>query len=99
MLGRGLRRARFAILWEHLWPALATMATAIGLFLALSWLGLWQAFPPLGRPIGLLVFFVLGWRRRCRCSGCAGRPRSRACGGLIARACCRTARQRPLPTA
>ena len=58
-LARGLRRARFAIFWEQLWPALATIATAIGLFLVLSWLGLWQALPPLGRPIGLLVFFVL----------------------------------------
>ena len=52
-------RARLAIFWEQLWPALATIATAVGLFLALSWLGLWQALPPLGRPIGLLVFFVL----------------------------------------
>jgi uncharacterized protein (TIGR02302 family) len=59
MLARGLRRARLAMFWEQLWPALASIATAIGLFLALSWLGLWQALPPLGRPVGLLAFFVL----------------------------------------
>ena len=31
----------------------------VGLFLALSWLGLWVSLPPLGRAIGLFVFFVL----------------------------------------
>ena len=59
MLTRGLRRARFAIFWEHLWPALASIATATGLFLALSWFGLWVSLPPLGRAIGLFAFFVL----------------------------------------
>jgi uncharacterized protein (TIGR02302 family) len=59
MLRRALARARLAIFWERLWPALASIATAIGLFLALSWLGLWVSLPPLGRAIGLLVFFVL----------------------------------------
>ncbi len=49
MLARALRRARLAIFWERLWPALASIATAVGLFLALSWLGLWLALPPLGR--------------------------------------------------
>jgi uncharacterized protein (TIGR02302 family) len=59
MLSRALNRARLAILWERLWPALASIATAVGLFLALSWLGLWIALPPLGRAIGLTVFVVL----------------------------------------
>jgi uncharacterized protein (TIGR02302 family) len=59
MLARALRRARWAILWERLWPALAAMATAVGLFLTLSWLGVWLWLPPLGRAIGLLGFFVL----------------------------------------
>src|SRR5688500_13777478 len=59
MLSRALARARWSILWERLWPALATMATAAGLFLAASWLGLWLTLPPLGRAIGLLVYFVL----------------------------------------
>ena len=34
-------------------------STAAGLFLALSWFGLWVSLPPLGRAIGLFVFFVL----------------------------------------
>ncbi|HWL31563.1 MAG TPA: TIGR02302 family protein [Xanthobacteraceae bacterium] len=58
-LARALTRARWAIFWERLWPALASIATAAGLFVALSWLGLWLWLPPLGRPIGLFVFFVL----------------------------------------
>jgi hypothetical protein len=37
------------------------------LFLALSWLGS-GSLPPLGRPIGLFVFFVLAVARPCRCS-------------------------------
>ena len=49
-LAAALRRARWTILWERLWPALATLATALGLFLALSWLGLWLWLPPLGAP-------------------------------------------------
>jgi uncharacterized protein (TIGR02302 family) len=56
---RALRRARVAIFWERLWPALATLATFLGLFLALSWAGLWLQLPPLGRPIGLLIFAAL----------------------------------------
>ena len=59
VLSRALSRARWSILWERLWPALASIATAAGLFLAASWLGLWVALPPLGRAIGLFVFFVL----------------------------------------
>jgi uncharacterized protein (TIGR02302 family) len=59
MVARALARARWSILWERLWPALASIATAAGLFLALSWLGLWLWLPPLGRAIGLFVFFVL----------------------------------------
>jgi uncharacterized protein (TIGR02302 family) len=59
MLSRGLFRARAAILWERVWPALASMATAAGLFLAVSWLGLWLWLPPIGRAIGVGVFFIL----------------------------------------
>ena len=59
MLSRALVRARLSLLWERLWPALASIATAAGLFLALSWLGLWVNLPPLGRAIGVLLFFVL----------------------------------------
>jgi hypothetical protein len=40
-LARALGRARWSILWERLWPALATIATTVGFFLVLSWLGVW----------------------------------------------------------
>ena len=59
MLARALKRARGSLLWEGLWPALALLTTALGLFLAFSWAGLWLALPPLGRAIGLFVFLVL----------------------------------------
>ncbi|HXW41474.1 MAG TPA: TIGR02302 family protein [Xanthobacteraceae bacterium] len=55
LLQAALRRARWAILWERLWPALATFATAVGLFLAASWLGLWLWLPPLLRAAALIV--------------------------------------------
>src|SRR5258708_13064889 len=59
VLSRALERARAAILWERLWPALAAPATAVGLFLAVSWLGVWLWLPPGGRAIGLGMFFLL----------------------------------------
>ncbi len=59
VLKRALGRARWTIFWERLWPALASIATVAGLFLAVSWLGLWLWLPPLGRAIGLGVFFLL----------------------------------------
>jgi uncharacterized protein (TIGR02302 family) len=59
LLARALQRARGSLFWERFWPALALLATALGLFLAFSWAGLWLALPPLGRAIGLLIFVVL----------------------------------------
>jgi len=58
-LTRALTRARWALFWERLWPALATLATALGLFLAVSWLGLWLWLPPLARAVGLVIFAAL----------------------------------------
>jgi uncharacterized protein (TIGR02302 family) len=59
VLARALQRARGSLLWERLWPALATLATVVALFLALSWAGLWIVLPPLGRAIGLILFFIV----------------------------------------
>ncbi|HEX3710327.1 MAG TPA: TIGR02302 family protein [Pseudolabrys sp.] len=59
VLARALKLARGSLLWERLWPPLATLATALGLFLAFSWSGLWVVLPPLARAIGLLLFLVL----------------------------------------
>ena len=59
MLRRALLRARGTIFWERLWPAVATLTTVVGLFLAVSWLGLWLWLPPWGRAIGLGIFFLL----------------------------------------
>ncbi len=59
LLVRALQRARGSLLWERLWPALAFLATAVGLFLAFSWAGVWLVLPPLGRAIGLLIFVAI----------------------------------------
>ena len=58
-LEHALTRAKWVILWERLWPALASIATAVGLFLAVSWLGLWLWLPPMGRAVALFCFAVL----------------------------------------
>lgn len=59
MLTRAVMRARGTIFWERLWPAMAGLVTVIGLFLAVSWLGIWLWLPPVGRAIGLGIFFLL----------------------------------------
>jgi len=58
-LDTAVRRARWTIFWERLWPALAQFATVIGLFLTVSWLGVWLYVPPLARAGGLIVFAIL----------------------------------------
>ncbi len=59
LLARAVQRARGGLLWERLWPALATFAVAVGLFLTFSWAGLWLILPPLGRAIGLSIFALI----------------------------------------
>src|SRR5690348_3022643 len=54
-----LARAKWVLLWERVWPPLAGVLTVTGLFLAVSWLGLWLWLPPMGRAVGIFVFFVL----------------------------------------
>ena len=99
LLARALKRARGSLLWERLWPALATLATALGLFLAFSWAGLWLVLPPLARAIGLVR---RSWwsppsrRRRWRCCGCRASPT--ACAGSTAAAARRIGRPPRSPT-
>jgi uncharacterized protein (TIGR02302 family) len=59
LLAAAVWRARLAIFWERLWPLLSLLATVIGLFLALSWLGLWLWLPPLGRAVVVIGFALL----------------------------------------
>ena len=59
LLAAAIRRARWTIFWERLCPALATLATAIGVFLSLSWLGLWLWLPPLGRAAAFAVLALM----------------------------------------
>jgi uncharacterized protein (TIGR02302 family) len=55
-LAEALQRAKFAIAWEQSWPHLARLLTVAGLFLVVSWSGLWLALPSVARAIGLLLF-------------------------------------------
>jgi uncharacterized protein (TIGR02302 family) len=59
MLARGVARARWSILWEQVWPPLAAFLTVLGLFFALSWLGLWLWLPPVARAAGVVIFGLL----------------------------------------
>ncbi|UPK35000.1 TIGR02302 family protein [Bradyrhizobium sp. 186] len=55
-LAQALERATYAIAWERAWPHLARLLTVAGLFLVVSWAGLWLALPFVARAIGLVVF-------------------------------------------
>ena len=52
-LTQALQRAKYAIAWELAWPHLARLLTVVGLFLVVSWAGLWLALPSVARAIGL----------------------------------------------
>jgi uncharacterized protein (TIGR02302 family) len=58
-LAQALQRAKYAIAWERGWPHLARFLTVIGLFLVVSWAGLWLVTPSLVRAFGLGVFALL----------------------------------------
>jgi uncharacterized protein (TIGR02302 family) len=58
-LTQALQRAKYAIAWERAWPVLARLLTVIGLFLAVSWAGLWLALPFVVRVIGAGLFVLL----------------------------------------
>src|SRR5215470_2528756 len=55
-LSQALQRAEYAIAWERAWPHLARLLTLGGLFLTVSWAGLWLALPSLARTAGLILF-------------------------------------------
>jgi uncharacterized protein (TIGR02302 family) len=57
-LAQALQRARYAIAWERSWPLLARLLTIIGLFLVVSWAGVWLALPFVARAIGLSLFVL-----------------------------------------
>jgi uncharacterized protein (TIGR02302 family) len=59
LLARALKRARGSLLWERLWPALATLATAFGLFLTFSWAGLWLVLPPIAHAVAFFIFAIV----------------------------------------
>ena len=52
-------RARQALLWESVWPVLVALLSAFGIFLALSWAGLWISLPPYGRIAGMALFALV----------------------------------------
>jgi uncharacterized protein (TIGR02302 family) len=58
-LTQAVQRAKYAIAWERSWPHFARLLTVVGLFLVVSWAGLWLALPFLARALGLGLFVAL----------------------------------------
>ena len=58
-LTQALQRAKYAIAWERAWPHLARLLTVVGLFLVVSWAGLWLALPFVARVVGIGLFVLL----------------------------------------
>ncbi|MGJ5069838.1 TIGR02302 family protein [Bradyrhizobium oligotrophicum] len=58
-LAQALKRARLAIAWERGWPHLARLLMVVGLFLIVSWAGLWLGLPFAARMIGVSLFLLL----------------------------------------
>src|SRR6476659_6789438 len=58
-LTQALQRAKYAIAWERAWPHLARLLTVVGLFLVVSWAGLWLALPFVARVVGIGLFALL----------------------------------------
>ncbi|HSG95683.1 MAG TPA: TIGR02302 family protein [Afifellaceae bacterium] len=57
-LNLAIFRARLALAWERVWPRLVPVLSVAGLYVALSWLGLWRFVSDPVR-IGLLVAFAI----------------------------------------
>ena len=58
-LTQALQRATYAIAWERAWPGLARLLSVVGLFLVVSWAGLWLALPFVARAVGIALFLLL----------------------------------------
>ena len=59
-LAQALQRAKYAIAWEQTWPHLARLLSVVGLFLVVSWAGLWLTLPFIARAIGVGLFVLAG---------------------------------------
>jgi uncharacterized protein (TIGR02302 family) len=59
-LAQAVTRARWAIAWERLWPHGARLLSLAGLFLAVSWSGVWLVLPVAGRIAGVALFALAG---------------------------------------
>jgi uncharacterized protein (TIGR02302 family) len=81
-IAQALRRAEFAIVWERSWPHLARFLTVAGLFLVLSWAGLWLVLPFTARALGLGLFGVLALAALFPLSGFRWPSRQDALGRL-----------------
>ena len=60
-IARAIERARLALVFERVWPRLVPILALGGVFLILSWLGLWSRVPDLARfaLLGLLGTILL----------------------------------------
>jgi uncharacterized protein (TIGR02302 family) len=58
-LSVAVTRARQALLWESIWPVLVALVSAAGIFLSVSWAGLWISLPPYARVAGVALFALL----------------------------------------
>ncbi len=59
-LNRLVVRAKLALAWERVWPALAGLLACLCVFLAVSWLGLWLPLPGPWRIAGVALFGLAG---------------------------------------
>ncbi|KAB2875638.1 MAG: DUF4175 domain-containing protein, partial [Pseudorhodoplanes sp.] len=55
-LEKAVRKVRWGLLWEQVWPPVAALLTLGGFFLSVSWLGLWLWLPAIGRAAGVALF-------------------------------------------
>jgi uncharacterized protein (TIGR02302 family) len=59
LLRQKLSQSRLTLLWERLWPAMIAPVAVVGLFLAVSWFGLWVNIPRSARFVGSMAFLVV----------------------------------------